>query len=234
MARFSGTKPMNIPVDWQVFETAQDVAEAACRQIVSAAKKSILEQGEFKIVLAGGTTPLEIYSLLSKKILDWENWYIYLGDERCYPANHPKRNSVMISKVFTDQISIPPGNIRFIPAQLGSEKAAFVYNQVIEKTLPFDMVILGMGEDGHTASLFPKDDHDDEILVKPVHDAPKNPPERVSLTVSALGNTDTLMIIVTGCSKKEAVKKWRNGIALPVSLVSAIKNRTVLLDKDAL
>ena len=225
----------NLPKDWQLKESAQEVAKTACQIIVSTAKKAIEKQGEFKIVLAGGTTPKQVYSLLSKENCDWQKWQLYLGDERCYPADHPDRNSQMIEQTFLSKVSIPKENIHFISAEKGAKEAANIYNKLIKNSVPFDLVLLGMGEDGHTASLFPKNSKQDlnDEYVSAVLNAPKAPPERVTLTSKALSSTACLLIMVTGTSKHQAVRKWQDGEHLPVSKISA-QTKIILLDKDAL
>jgi len=221
------------PNHWFVKETAQDVAKTACELIVSTAQKLLLKKQQFNIVLAGGTTPEHVYSLLAKENCDWKSWHIYLGDERCYPANHPERNSQMVERIFLNKVSIPKENIHFIPAELGAEQAAITYRKVVNDVLPFDMVLLGMGEDGHTASLFPEHNYSDMLAVEAVFNAPKNPPERVSLAFNSLSSNNNLIIMVTGKSKQEAVKKWKNGKDLPVARISSKGTKTILLDKEA-
>ena len=99
--------------------------------------------------------------------------------------------------------------------------------------LPFDLVLLGMGEDGHTASLFPGQTEPEGALVMPVYGAPKPPPERVSLTSAALSTADEVLILVTGAGKGEAVGRWRAGDALPVGRIGALRRLEVILDREA-
>jgi 6-phosphogluconolactonase len=112
---------------WHCLETADQVAEAACKDILAAAKSAIDERGKFKLVLAGGTTPEKVYRLLAKSETDWSKWFIYYGDERCLPIDHKDRNSVMASKVLLDHVQIPAGQIFTMHAEFGPEIGAQRY-----------------------------------------------------------------------------------------------------------
>jgi 6-phosphogluconolactonase len=204
---------------WHYLETAEDVAQAACRQILNAAKSAISEHGKFKLVLAGGSTPEKVYRLLAESNADWANWTIYYGDERCLPADHQDRNSLMTSQVLLDKVAIPASQIFTMPAELGPEVAADRYKVAVAKAGTFDMVLLGMGEDGHTASLFPGHQHPQDELVHAVYNSPKPPPERVSISAKALSNTHELIFLITGANKQEAVQLWRSGADLPVASI---------------
>jgi 6-phosphogluconolactonase len=219
---------------WHTLETADDVALAAYQHILDAAKSAIAERGQFKLVLAGGTTPEKVYRLLAQSDADWSKWFIYYGDERCLPTDHADRNSVMAEQAFLSKVAIPKAQIFTIPAELGADQAAIQYQQTVKDALPFDLVLLGMGEDGHTASLFPGHLHDAEELVHAVYDSPKPPPERVSLSAKALGNARQVIFLITGSNKQEAVKLWRSGHDLPVaSILSDEDEVDIYIDRDA-
>lgn len=226
------------PKNWIAKETAVHVAETALELILKAAKEAIQKNGLFKIVLAGGTTPENVYRLLAKESCDWQHWHFYLGDERCLPEDHAERNSQMAQQTLLNKITIPKENIYFIPAERGAEQASKDYEPVIKSALPFDMVLLGMGEDGHTASLFPGHQHSENELVHAIYNAPKPPPERVSLSQKALSQNHHLIIMVTGASKQESVEKWRMGEKLPVSSITSLREQlskaVILLDNSAL
>jgi 6-phosphogluconolactonase len=217
---------------WHTLKTAEQVAIAACQCILDAANTTIAERGKFKIVLAGGTTPEKVYLLLAQSQADWSKWHIYYGDERCLPKDHADRNSVMAEQAFLSKVAIPKAQIFTIPAELGAEQAAAQYQQMVKDALPFDLVLLGMGEDGHTASLFPGHLHDAEELVHAVYDSPKPPPERVSLSAKALGNARQVIFLITGSNKREAVKLWRSGHDLPIASILS-DSINVYIDRDA-
>lgn len=217
---------------WNCLENADQVAETACKEILAAADAAIAEHGRFKIVLAGGTTPEKVYRLLAKSHADWQNWWVYHGDERCLPVDHKDRNSIMASNAFLNEVAIPKNQIFDIPAELGPEQGAAAYRPIVADALPFDLVLLGMGEDGHTASLFPGQAHDPFELTHAVYSSPKPPPERISMSAQALSNARQVFILVTGANKRDAVKKWCSDLELPIATISN-NNITILIDRDA-
>ena len=220
-------------IKWTVLESADDVARGVVDRISEAAAVAIQERDCFSIVLAGGTTPAMAYRMLAGTQQDWSAWRVFLGDERCLPVDHPERNSTLIRQALLDCVSIPQDHVYMIPAELGAEQAAGDYAAIVESHLPFDMVLLGMGEDGHTASLFPGHRHDAGQLVHAVHHAPKPPADRVSLSARALGRCRNLVYIVTGSAKQWAIRQWRQGELLPVNSIRPMAVAEVLLDAAA-
>jgi 6-phosphogluconolactonase len=220
-------------VRWHVFADAGVLARAAAEQIGRCAGEAIAHRGAFRIVLAGGGTPEAVYQRLAGLDTDWSCWQIYYGDERCVPANNAERNSLMAARSWLDRVPIPADNIFPIPAETGAELAARSYANVVREALPFDLVLLGMGEDGHTASLFPGHLHDPAELVHAVHAAPKPPPDRVSLGLAALNDAESVIILVTGQGKRDALARWRAGADLPVARVRGRHGVDVYLDAAA-
>jgi 6-phosphogluconolactonase len=219
------------PIHWQLLDDAKAVADDAFRRILSGCEQALSKKGFFSIVLAGGGTPKQTYQLLKNAETDWARWHIYYGDERCLPKDDAERNSVMAERAWLQHVGIPSAQIHPIPAELGGLNAARDYTPLVKAALPFDMVLLGIGEDGHTASLFPKHEYSTEELVHAVFNAPKPPPERVSLSVEALCNCHELLFLVTGAEKREAVAAWRRGEKLPVAQIRPAGRATVLIDK---
>ena len=219
--------------DWTLLEDAQAVAQAASERIRRAAIAAIREHGCFRLVLAGGSTPGLAYQLLAGSDCQWRYWHLYFGDERCLPVNHPERNSRMARDSLSGLVPIPPAQVHPIRAELGAEAAARDYQELLQDALPFHMVLLGLGEDGHTASLFPGHEHPADELVVPVHNAPKPPPDRVSLGARALADTDNLLFLVTGEGKRNAVRRWRGGEPIPANTISTGGRTEVLIDKAA-
>ncbi|EGV16561.1 6-phosphogluconolactonase [Thiocapsa marina 5811] len=215
------------------FESAEAVAEDAARRIRDAAGRAIDARGRFLCVLAGGRTPLAAYERLVHGSEDWARWHLFLGDERCLPPEDPDRNSRAIALALTERVAIPPDNLHWIPAELGAESAADRYDTLIADRIPFDLILLGMGEDGHTASLFPGHAISTDVRAAPVHEAPKPPPDRVTLTPLALAAAPERLILVTGAGKREALAAWRRGADLPVARVAALGRTDVLMDPDA-
>jgi len=220
--------PSNL--SWHSLPDAESVAVAARDHILQQAGHAIREREAFHIVLAGGSTPERCYQLLAGSESDWQRWHIWFGDERCLPPDHPDRNSRMAWEKWLSHVPIPPQQIHPIPAELDAEAAADLYEPLIRAILPFDLVLLGMGDDGHTASLFPGHRHPLSRLVVPVHDAPKPPPDRVSLNFPALSDCRSMLFLITGKEKIDAVRKWRTGHHLPVSRIQPKHGGQVLTD----
>jgi len=220
-------------INWQCLTDADAVAARATDLILQAAANAINERGVFHLVLAGGRTPKKVYQRLANAQADWKNWQLYFGDERCLPADHPERNSRMAATAWLDQGAVPEENIHPIQAELGAEAAAAHYATVIDRACPFDLVLLGMGEDGHTASLFPGQHHPDSESVHAVHHAPKPPPDRVSLSRARLSDSRDVLVLITGTGKRAAVQQWQAGEALPIAGITARHRITALLDKAA-
>lgn len=218
--------------NYEIFSNGDVVAEQACQRILAAAEKAIAERGIFKIVLAGGTTPEATYRALAAQTSDWSKWHVYIGDERCLPVDDADRNSVMAARSLTAHVAIPDKQVYVIDAEKGAEVAAKAYADVVSSAVPFDMVLLGMGEDGHTASLFPGHEHNTSEMTHAVHNAPKPPSDRVSLSAVALANTHELLMLITGAGKQEPLARWQAGEVLPIATINA-ENTLMLLDEAA-
>lgn len=207
---------------WREFVSRADLEDAAAQAIVASAQGAIAESGAFCIVLAGGTTPRNVYRQLRAAAMDWSLWQVYFGDERCLPVADPERNSAMAATEWLDHVAIPRGQIHPIPAELGPEEAAAFYAQEVSAIGSFDLVLLGLGEDGHTASLFPQQPWETVPtlpLAIPVLDAPKPPAQRVSLSPARLSAARQVLFVVNGVDKQPALQAWRAGAAIPASRI---------------
>ena len=196
--------------------------------IIERANISINEKGSFSLVLSGGTTPVNVYKLLAKAKVNFEKWYIYFGDERCFPLNHLERNSNVAESTWLSKVNIPKSNIFIIPAELGNTEGSLAYEEILDKNKPFDLVMLGLGDDGHIASLFPTHKYDNSKQVIAVSNAPKAPSDRISLTSSRLSNTDEVLFLISGKNKAHAFNQWKNGADLPANLISARNQITIM------
>lgn len=208
---------------WHSYTKVAKLEHAAVAGILLAAQRAIGIRGAFHIVLSGGTTPRRIYEALRDAKAEWRAWHIYYGDERCLPNDHAERNSLMAALAWLNHVAIPPAQIHPIPAEAGASIAAEKYASVMDKVGAFDLVLLGLGEDGHTASLFPGHDPGaapDAPATMFVMDAPKPPPQRVSLSARRLSDARQVMFLVTGNSKAHAVKDWRSGMAIPAAAIT--------------
>jgi 6-phosphogluconolactonase len=205
---------------WHAFDSQEAINQAATSRILQAADAAIKEQGSFYVVLAGGSTPKAVYQLLSEQQADWKNWHVYHNDDRCLPVDHVERNSKMARDAWLSKVAIPEHQIHDIPAELGNVAGAKAYAATLKGVRTFDLVILGLGEDGHTASLFPNQTVDNSADAVPVFDAPKPPADRITISQNRLNQTHEVMFLVTGAGKQEAVDNWRNGVAIPATLIT--------------
>jgi 6-phosphogluconolactonase len=205
----------------------------AAQFIIERAKIAIREKGSFSLVLSGGTTPVNVYKLLANEQVDFEKWHIYFGDERCFPLNHLERNSNVAESTWLSKVNILKSNIFIIPAELGNTEGALAYEKILDKNKPFDLVMLGLGDDGHIASLFPTHQWDNSKQVISVSNAPKSPSDRISLTPSRLSNTEEVLFLISGKNKVNAFKQWKDGVDLPANLISA-KNKISILTFDVI
>lgn len=215
---------------WQAEPDAAAVADAACRLIGMAARQAIADHGRFRLVLAGGSTPRATYQRLANSDQNWKRWALYYGDERCVPADDPERNSQM---VIDTGLAGRVAKHYPIPTELGAKAAAAKYRERVKAALPFDMVLLGMGEDGHTASLFPGQKWPDKSVFA-VSKAPKPPAERVTLGIQALQNCASMLILVAGSTKCDALQQWRQGIDVPIARVADVDHALVVVDRNCL
>ncbi len=200
-------------VRWIGVADAEALQQVACRRILDAATRAIERRGQFLIVLAGGDAPRNVYRML-RADTDWSRWQVYFGDERCLPADDAERNSAMAADAWLSHVPIPRDQVHAIPAELGASAAALAYAETLRGVGDFDLVLLGLGEDGHTASLFPGRDWGiaaDAPDVLAVFDAPKPPPQRVSLSATRLSRTRGVLFLVAGEAKRSAVAQWRAG-----------------------
>lgn len=201
--------------------------------ITRAAEQAIIDSGAFRLVLAGGNTPRALYKRLRALKTNWAAWHIYFGDERCLPAVDPERNSTMAREAWLDHVPVPQKQIYVIPAEMGAKAAAEAYSVTLQPVGEFDLVLLGLGEDGHTASLFPGNDWGREVnfpVALPVFDAPIAPAERVSLSAWRLSQAKQVFFLVTGESKHEAVMNWRAGANIPARAITPLHGVDVLTE----
>ena len=206
---------------WFVYKKFDQVSKAAADYLAKEIDAAIQRNHVCRVILPGGNTPVQCLTYLAEKNLPWNQIHWYLGDERCYPSGHIDRNDVMLEKNFWSRLPSP--NIHRISTELGAEQAAKVYREVIQSIERFDIAFLGMGEDGHTASLFPGNDAlQDMRSVIPVYHSPKAPDERVSLSIHTLRNAHCRMVLVGGEAKADIISRIKNGEKLPVNSIGDI------------
>lgn len=194
--------------------------QAAAELIVQVAQARDAVAGNFTLVLAGGSTPAGLYRLLAqepfRRQIAWERVWVVWGDERYVAPDDAESNYRLARETFLDSVPIPLGQVFPVPTHgADPSEAAQAYSHTVRRVLDtsgglFDMVLLGLGPDGHTASLFPHHpaldlDDDQETLVVAVADAPKPPPWRISLTAHALNRARQVLFLVSGAEKADAV-----------------------------
>jgi 6-phosphogluconolactonase len=199
-------------VNLRVLDDPAAVAAAAAEVVAGAVSGDLRT-----LVLAGGSTPRRAYQLLATRPLPWGRIAVLFGDERCVPPDDPESNYRL---AWDELISrVHPGTVHRMPGELGAEEAARLYEPVVRSVAPLDLVLLGVGPDGHTASLFPgRPALRADGMVTAVHEAPKPPPDRVSLTLRALQQARRVVFLVTGADKAEALRLARQG-AVPAGMV---------------
>jgi 6-phosphogluconolactonase len=184
------------------------------------------------VALAGGTTPERCHELLASLVERWEHVHLWLSDERAVPPDDDDSNFKMVERSLLDRIEIPRDNVHRVLGELGADEAAARYEAEVRAHVPsgpdglplFDLIMAGMGPDGHTCSLFPGhpevEIHD--RLVVAVHDSPKPPPDRITFTFPLLYAARRLMLLVAGADKRDALAKVLAGPdpAVPASLLA--------------
>jgi 6-phosphogluconolactonase len=240
-------------VEIQTFADAASLARAAADQWVELAEASIAGHGQFSVALSGGSTPRALYSLLAAEEfaarVDWSRLHVFWGDERCVPPDHSESNYGMARQALLDHVPIPFSNIHRIPCEQEPRQAAAAYEQTLrdwfsggpagrrmgEGGLPrFDLVLLGMGEDGHTASLFPGAAALGERTRWVVaYQVITLGAWRVTLTPVVINSAANVTFLVSGANKAEKLRQVLTGLyrpdELPAQVVRPTRGRLVWL-----
>ena len=205
-----------------------------CARITILASECLDKHGYFSIILAGGETPRELYRQLRHIATDWQHWHIYFGDERFLPLGDAGRNDTMASTVWLDYVAIPRAHIHGVPVSDDVNTAAAEYAAILQKAPGFDLALLGLGEDGHTASLFPGNVPRSRpaALAIAVTDAPKLPAQRVSMSPGCLSLSSAVWFIVSGSNKRKMLKAWLVGAPLPPQAIKPDAGIDIFTDLD--
>lgn len=207
-----------------VLSSPSDVAAVAVESTLDVLQTAIAQKGSATWVLAGGTSPTLAYELISHKYrhaLDWTKVTAIIGDERFVPVEHPDSNWGSIRPLLEEL-----GLVVCMPEILQSvEVTAAAYNQQLRSKgiVEFDVAWVGVGEDGHTLSLFPGNPgfgSASKQLIIPIHDSPKPPADRISLSMATIPSIHHLIIFATGEAKQMALQRVRSGEALPIGVVA--------------
>lgn len=218
-----GAKGFNLVTRMTVFDDKEAVAKAAADAVTHAIAGSLRS-----IVLAGGTTPTRCYELLAERPINWGRVSVLFSDERCVPPDHEESNFKTANNSLLQAVS--PATVYRMAGEIEPSVAAEEYNAIVNMVAPLNLVLLGIGPDGHTASLFPGS----RILqshrwVEAVFDSPKPPPQRITLTLRALRSALRVIILVTGTDKADALRQALKG-EVPAGM---IPNEEWLVDRNA-
>ncbi|QIN81233.1 6-phosphogluconolactonase [Rubrobacter tropicus] len=206
----------------KVFDTPEDLAAAAAGAFAEKAAEAIARRGRFAVALAGGSTPRSTYEILARDYagaVDWPRVHVFFGDERTVPPDHEDSNYRTAREALLDHV--PVGSVHPMRGELPPEEAAALYvrdlRTFFEEELPaFDLIMLGIGGDGHTASLFPETSAlgvtDRMVVANPV---PKLDTTRITLTAPVLNAAREVLFLVAGEGKAEALKEILEGDADP-------------------
>ncbi len=216
-------------INIRVAPTVITLARMTADMIRDISAETISKQGRFTIALSGGSTPKSLFELMAadyRDQIDWQNTYIFWGDERCVPPTHPDSNYLMAYETLLDHIPIPLTNIYRIKGELPPEVAAVQYEEDLRtffgNQLPrFNMILLGMGDDGHTASLFPDTAalHETKRWVVPNYVEAKQT-WRLTLTIPVINHAANVVFLVAGTGKADRLKQVLQGAHTPIELPS--------------
>ena len=225
----------------QVVRDAHMVATTAAELVMQAAKRAIGESGTFSIALSGGNTPKSLYEILAEdgnsRQIDWNHWEIFFGDERCVPSTHQDSNFRMASEAMLDRVSIPPEHIHRMKGEIDPEQAAIEYGKMLKDRFEdggLDLVLLGMGDDGHTASLFPGTVALDEMHHRCMaNHVPKLNTWRLTMTAPFINRAAQVIILVSGAGKAarlaEVLEGPREPNRLPIQLIQPVHGKLIWL-----
>jgi 6-phosphogluconolactonase len=227
----------------EVYPDAATLARAAAERFVTLATEAVAAQGQFVVALAGGSTPQATYALLATEEwatrVDWSRVHVLWGDERCVPPGHAESNYRMAREALLDQVPIPADHVHRIRGELPPHQAATAYEAELRAVLGaggrFDLILLGMGADGHTASLFPNttavEEREQTVVAVYVE---RLQAWRVTLTLPAINDARHALFLVSGSTKADALSRVRAGEPLPAALVHPIQGHLIwLVDQDA-
>jgi 6-phosphogluconolactonase len=216
-----------------IFKNHTELSRKLAQDILLIAEKSISLKDEFKIVLTGGRSVADLYEIFIKADSNWDKWHIYISDERCLPAENKDRNDHIINNLWLKHSPIPKNNIHFIRAELGMVGAQVDYTDTMKHVGKIDVVLLSVGEDGHTASLFPNHKYSTNDSVVLEYDSPKYPKESISLSYGRLNNSRYVFKIISGYSKKDVVRMLFQDEDVPINNVNGDK-KMIFICKDAM
>lgn len=237
---------MKSPPVVRVFSSAEQLTEAAFDFFIESAVRSIRERGRFLTALSGGNTPLKLYEKLPQANLEWDKIFFFWGDERCVPADDEENNYGQALRAFLGKVNIPVKNIQRVESELEPQAAAIRYAKTLAQfTHPplawprLDLTLLGLGNDGHTASLFPGSPVEQaEPVVAVTANYQGRPAQRVTLTPKVLNSSRKVLFMASGSSKAVPLSGVLSDIykmaELPAQRIQPLDGEiTWLVDREA-
>jgi 6-phosphogluconolactonase len=219
------------------FADAEALGRAAAAFIAGKACEAAAARGRFSILLAGGDTPRRAYEMLAGKPhrsrVPWKWVHLFWGDERCVPPDSPQSNLAMVRKALLDHVPVSPGNVHPVPCGCSPEEAARAYEKELKEFFRggpprFDLALLGLGEDGHTASLLPGSPAvSEKVRWTAVAKRPEEPFARVTVTLPLLNRAATVLFLVSGAGKARILRMLLEGGGRPTAAVPASLVRPV-------
>lgn len=238
----------------QIVEDSEELSTLAAEQFARLAVEAVRDKGLFTVALAGGSTPRNLYSLLSspdkpfRAQLSWDRIFFFWGDERHVPPAHPESNYRMAHETLLSRVPVPPENAHRIKSEIAdASKAADEYGETLRSFFElgtgqfpcFNLILLGLGSDGHTASIFPGSDVINEkrrLVGAPWIEKLKN--SRITLTPPVLNKAEAVIFLVSGSEKANALQRVLEGDyqpeRLPAQVIRQNKSRVLwLVDQEA-
>lgn len=224
------------------------LAHEAARRFVALSREAAGSRGRFSVALSGGSTPGKLYRLLAEEPyraqIPWAEVHLFWGDERCVPPGDPGSNYSLADQALISAAPVPPGNVHRVQGELEPVRAARAYEQDLQGFFcgphtRFDVVLLGLGEDGHTASLFPGSPvlvETERLVAAATAVYQDRPAQRVTLTLPAINSARQILFLVTGSAKAGIVQAIveGSGEGLPAQMVRPVAGQlTWLLDAEA-
>jgi 6-phosphogluconolactonase len=225
----------------EVVPEISELAEAAAGHILDAQASAVREREIFSIALSGGNTPKTLFELMAsdpwRSRFDWSRWEVYFGDERCVPPDHPDSNFRMARLALLDHVPIDPARIHRMKGEMDPQQAAREYGELMKEKFGddgLDVNLLGMGDDGHTASLFPGTaalaEKDHRCVANFV---PRLDVWRITLSAPFINKSRQVMVLVSGAGKAQRLDQVLNGPRdpdnLPIQMIQPVSGRMLWL-----
>ena len=217
---------MSAPIELRRLTTPQDLFQAAAEEVIRSATDAVAQRGRFTIALSGGSTPRNLYTLIAANAsatLPWDQMFFFWGDERHVPQDSPDSNYRMAQEALLSKVPVPPANIFPVPAENpDAAQAAEIYEQTLRKFFAvapgefprFDLILLGMGPDGHTASLFPETPAlQEKSRLVVANWVEKLGSSRITFTLPLLNAARRVAFLVSGTDKAAALHEVLEGSA---------------------